>query len=139
MGGMLSNRSIPSSIVIPVLAYPDISEAIRWLHDAFGFTLRLRIGDHRAQLNAGPGGAVVLRAADDEIELRSSVLVRVEAVDAHCSQARQNGARILREPADHPYGERQYTAEDFAGHVWTFSQTIADVDPATWGGTPGEF
>jgi uncharacterized glyoxalase superfamily protein PhnB len=31
-------------------------------------------------------------------------------------------------------GERQYSAEDLGGHVWTFSQSIADVDPASWGG-----
>jgi uncharacterized glyoxalase superfamily protein PhnB len=37
-------------------------------------------------------------------------------------------------PADFPYGERQYTVQDPGGHIWTFSQTIADVDPAAWGG-----
>jgi hypothetical protein len=24
--------------------------------------------------------------------------------------------------------------QDPGGHIWTFSQTIADVDPAAWGG-----
>jgi hypothetical protein len=33
------------------------------------------------------------------------------------------------------YGERQYTAADPAGHQWTFSETLDDVDPASWGGT----
>lgn len=37
---------------------------------------------------------------------------------------------------DHPYGERQYVAEDPGGHRWTFSQSLVDVDPASWGGTP---
>jgi uncharacterized glyoxalase superfamily protein PhnB len=46
--------------------------------------------------------------------------------------------RILRPPTDYPYGERQYTVEDFAGHTWTFSQSIADVSPETWGGTSGQ-
>ncbi len=32
------------------------------------------------------------------------------------------------------YGERQYSAEDPAGHQWTFSETIADVAPEDWGG-----
>jgi uncharacterized glyoxalase superfamily protein PhnB len=32
------------------------------------------------------------------------------------------------------YGERQYSAEDPWGHRWTFSQTVADVDPRDWGG-----
>lgn len=37
-------------------------------------------------------------------------------------------------PTDFPYGERQYSAEDVGGHGWTFSQSIADVDPSIWGG-----
>jgi uncharacterized glyoxalase superfamily protein PhnB len=66
------------------------------------------------------------------------VLGRVEDVDAHHERARAAGARILATPADHPYGERQYSAEDPAGHRWTFSETIADVDPADWGGELGD-
>jgi uncharacterized glyoxalase superfamily protein PhnB len=62
-------------------------------------------------------------------------MVRVEDADRHCERAQQNGARILRPPTDYPFGERQYTAEDLGGHRWTFSQTIADVDPEEWGGT----
>jgi uncharacterized glyoxalase superfamily protein PhnB len=62
-------------------------------------------------------------------------IVRVADADRHHEQAKRSGARILQPPADHPYGERQYTAEDLGGHVWTFSQSIADVDPASWGGT----
>lgn len=131
---MLANRSIPRSTVIPELGYADIAAAIDWLRDAFGFTLRVRIGDHRAQMNVGDGaialtaGAVAPRA----------VLVRVEDADAHHVRAVAHGAQIVREPADHPYGERQYTAVDLGGHAWTFSQSIADVAPEEWGGTSGE-
>jgi hypothetical protein len=39
------------------------------------------------------------------------------------------GAPIVSSPADYPYGERQYTAEDLAGHRWTFTQAIADLAP----------
>ena len=34
------------------------------------------------------------------------------------------------EPTDYEYGERQYHAEDLAGHQWTFSQTIAEIGVA---------
>jgi len=63
------------------------------------------------------------------------VLVRVDDADRHDEQAKRSGARILQPPTDDPYGEREYSALDVAGHRWTFSQSIADVDPATWGGT----
>jgi uncharacterized glyoxalase superfamily protein PhnB len=133
---MLTNRSMPRASVIPELPYPNIGEAIDWLCAAFGFTLRIRIADHRAQLNYGDG-ALVLIEAGGEIGT-SAVMVRVDDARDHCERARQHGARIVREPADYPYGERQYNAIDLAGHHWTFSQSIADVDPTEWGGTPGE-
>jgi uncharacterized glyoxalase superfamily protein PhnB len=133
---MLSNRSMPGSVVIPELAYPDIGHAIDWLCNAFGFTLRIRMGDHRAQLNVGDGGAVVLIEPNADVSSRTAIMVRVEDVNAHYHRARRSDAKILREPTDYPYGERQYNVEDFAGHHWCFSQSIADVDPIEWGGTP---
>jgi uncharacterized glyoxalase superfamily protein PhnB len=135
------NRSIPPALVIPVLVYPDVREAVAWLTDAFGFAERLRIGEnHRSQLSFGDGGALIVADVRSERrpprrgEVTHSVVVRVEDAKAHCERAREHGARIVMEPTDFEYGERQYTAEDFAGHQWTFSETLADVDPADWGG-----
>jgi uncharacterized glyoxalase superfamily protein PhnB len=135
-----SNRSIPRSTVVPVLIYADVREAVAWLSDAFGFQERVRIGeDHRSQLSFGDGAVIVGDVRGDRRpprpgEATHSVLVRVEDARAHCEHARAHGARILMEPADFEYGERQYAAEDPAGHQWTFSQTLADVAPEEWGG-----
>ena len=134
---MLTNRSIPRSAVLPELAYPDIGEAIARLCETFGFTLRIRMGGHRAQLNVGDG-AVILIEPDRGVSKSCAVMVRVEDVDSHYQRARRSGVRILREPTDFPYGERQYNVEDFAGHHWCFTQSIADIDPREWGGTPAE-
>ena len=134
---MMVNRSIPRSTVIPEVPCPDIGQAIDWLCGTFGFTLRLRIANHRAHLHVSEG-AVALVEAHADMPWRSSVLVRLEDLDTHHEHARQSGARILRPPTDYPYGERQYTVEDFAGNRWTFSQSIADIDPTDWGGTPGQ-
>lgn len=60
--------------------------------------------------------------------------VRIEDAAMHCERARQHGAIILTEPQDHPYGERQYNAEDFFGHRWDFTETIADIGPEEWSG-----
>ena len=139
---MKPNRSIPAATVIPVLIYPDVRAAVAWLDAAFGFEERLRIGeDHRSQLRFGDGAVIVGDVRGDRRPPRSgevthSVMVRVENVRAHCERARREGARIVMEPTDFEYGERQYTAEDLAGHQWTFSETLADVAPETWGGTP---
>jgi uncharacterized glyoxalase superfamily protein PhnB len=135
------NRSIPSSVVIPVLIYPDVRDAVAWLTEAFGFVERVQIGEnHRSQLQFGEGGAVIVgdvrhdRRPPRPGEVTHSVTVRVDAVDGHCERARAHGARILMEPTDFEYGERQYTAEDPAGHQWTFSETLRDVAPEEWGG-----
>lgn len=131
---MLTNRSVPPCTVIPVLYYPDPRAAAEWLCNAFGFTVRLRVGEnHRVQMKFGDGCLIV---AEGKIaaEKSSYVMLRVDDAKSHCEHARQAGARITSEPVDHMYGERQYNAEDFAGHRWTFTQTLADVDPRDWGG-----
>ena len=138
---MRTNRSIPPSVVIPVLIYPDVREAVAWLCGAFGFVERVRIGEnHRSQLSVGEGAVIIGDVRGDRRpprrgEVTHSVMVHVEDADAHCQRARAAGARIVEEPADFPFGERQYTAEDPAGHRWTFSETRADVAPEEWGGT----
>jgi uncharacterized glyoxalase superfamily protein PhnB len=134
------NRSIPQATVIPVLIYPEVREAVEWLTRAFGFVERVRIGEnHRAQLAFGDGAVIVGDVRHDRIapragEVTHSVMVRVEDAHSHCAHAREHGARILMEPTDFEYGERQYSAQDPAGHQWTFSQTLADVAPEQWGG-----
>jgi uncharacterized glyoxalase superfamily protein PhnB len=133
---MLSNRSMPRCAVIPELAYADVTRAAAWLCDAFGFTVRLRIADHRVQLNVNGCALVVTERgrASGGVEAMQSVMVRVEDANAHHARAVQHGVEVLRPPTDYPYGERQYTVRDIGGHVWTFSESIADVDPADWGG-----
>ena len=130
---MRNNRSVPPCPVIPVLIYPDPGAAAEWLCAAFGFTVRLRIANHRIQMRAGDGCFTI--AEGNVTPNRSCIIqVRVEDARAHCERARQHGAIILDEPTDHMYGERQYNAQDFHGHFWDFTQTIADIEPESWGG-----
>jgi uncharacterized glyoxalase superfamily protein PhnB len=122
---------MPPGVIIPELPYEDVREAAAWLCHAFGFKERLRIGNHRCQLTFGQNSVVAIeRSAPGS----SSTLVHVDHVDRHYERAKQFGARIINPPTDYPFGERQYTAEDLGGHRWTFSQTIADIDPKNWGG-----
>ncbi len=138
---MKRNRSVPAAPVIPVLIYPDVRAAVDWLVRVFGFRERVAIGEnHRAQLSFGEdGGLIVGDVRHDRVPPRAgeathSVMVRVEDAHGHCERARAGGARILMEPTDFEYGERQYNAEDPWGHQWTFSETLADVAPEEWGG-----
>jgi uncharacterized glyoxalase superfamily protein PhnB len=127
---MLANRSMPSSTVIPQLPYDAVGPAAEWLERAFGFTTRLRIADHRIQMNVGDGHVVLVQGQG-----RMSVMVRVPDVDAHHAAASAAGSQIVSAPETFFYGERQYTAIDCGGHVWTFSQSVEDKAPEEWGGT----
>lgn len=131
---MRLNRSVPPCPVIPVLCYPDPAAAADWLAKAFGFTVRLRIANHRIQMRAGEG-CFTIREGDALPNQSCIVQVRIEDVPAHCKRARNAGAKILTEPVEHIYGERQYNAKDFYGHRWDFTETIRDVEPESWGGT----
>lgn len=133
------NRSIPDATFIPVRSYPDIDAAVAWLRDVLGARERLRIPGHRVQLAVGNGAMVV--AAWDPVAVPATggrppavLMVRVPDVRAAYDRALALGATGLTPPVDHPYGERQASVRDPAGHAWTLTQTIADVDPASWGG-----
>ncbi len=84
---MLANRSIPAATVIRVLAYRDVHEAAAWLCEAFGFSVRLRISDHRVQLNAGEG-AVTVR------EMRGSAAAQAPAPTGLRQHGRAFGATL---------------------------------------------
>jgi uncharacterized glyoxalase superfamily protein PhnB len=140
---MLISRTTGSASVVPELVYADVAEAVDWLCDAFGFTEIWRAGGHRARLAYGNG--VVILADEDPGYGRvtptadgarsCSVMVKVDDVQAHHDHARRRGAVILGPPADYSYGERQYSAQDLAGHRWTFTEARADLAPEDWGGT----
>jgi len=123
---------MPDCTIIPVMTYDSVPEAIDWLCKCFGFTERWRVGEHRAQISFEGGTIVVTKGEQSK---NQSLLVRVKHLDQHFTHSRLMGVPILQMPADFPYGERQYTAEDLNGYQWTFSQSIKDVAPEDWGGT----
>lgn len=131
-----ANRSMPAGPVIPVLHYEDVLHAADWLCNAFGFVERLRIADHRVQLETAEGGSLVVArtpmASPDVMHTAHAVMVRVADVDALHRRVVDAGARLVDAPVTHGYGERQFTVVDLGGHHWTFSQTVADVDPTDW-------
>ena len=123
--------------VIPLLTYEDIAGAHDFLVRAFGFASG---GIHRT-----PDGDVVhgeVRAGESAIWLHrvtaenaldspratdvanSGLVVMVDDVDRHYARARAEGARIDSEPADQPYGQREYGARDPEGHRWWFAAPI---------------
>jgi uncharacterized glyoxalase superfamily protein PhnB len=124
--------------IIPLLVYEDIAKAHDFLVDAFGF--------ESGGLQRTPDGAVVhgeVRAGNLVIWLHrvtpehnllapaslpaaaGGLVVHVDDVDTHFQRARTLGAHIESEPADQPYGQREYGVRDPGGHRWWFAQLLS--------------
>jgi uncharacterized glyoxalase superfamily protein PhnB len=139
---MVPNRSAPTAAIVPILVYEDVGKALEFLARAFGFKERLRAewggSLSHAQMDIGAGSIMLGKqggpfTAPSGDTVSQYAHVHVDNVDQHFAKAKSEGAAILKEPAEMPFGVRQYTAKDIGGHWWTFSQNIKDVDPAEWG------
>lgn len=130
-----TNRSIPSGTFVPALSYTqDVGTVVEWLVGAFGVTERFRAGEAHAQIAFGDGGCLISGLRSDlVIGNASHMTIRVPDLDAIYERAKAFGAEITMEPETFFYGERQFGARDLGGHLWYFSQTVEDVDPASWG------
>ena len=134
-------RKIPAhhSRVMPYLHYHDPSAALEFLTQAFGFSVRFAHRDEaglvrHAQVGVGDTSFMLgptqsqFRSAAASVlpALHASIWCYVEDADAHCERARAHGAKILRPPADQPYGVREYDALDCEGQEWYFCQPLDD-------------
>ena len=115
--------------VWPYLLYEDGEAAVEFITRAFGFrevdrTIGAAGGMH-VELEAPSGGRVYLGQPPEgyrnpaTVGRTSLVFVLVDGVDAHFERARDEGATILGELVDKPYG-RFYRAADLEGHRWMF-------------------
>ena len=131
------------------VVYKDAVAAIKWLCEAFGFEVRLKVeGDQgqieHSELTYGEGLIMVAQETADsprpwKRHMRSpksldgattqSLMFFVDDADAHCGHARAHGATIIEEPATHDYGadywsDRSYGALDPEGHLWWVTQRL---------------
>jgi uncharacterized glyoxalase superfamily protein PhnB len=121
--------------ITPYLLYEDVGAAVEWLGRAFGFRPRhplpagkvihaeMEFGDAVIMLGC-PGPQY--RNPKQLGAVTQNLYVRVDDVDEHFERAAGAGAVILERPADQPYGDRRYGAEDPEGHRWYFAQTIGN-------------
>ena len=83
----MKNRTMPSNIIIPVLHYINLDQAIDWLCKCFGFKQRWRVGNHRAELSYAGGTIAVTEMSDKskgDFNLQQhSILARVGNVNKH--------------------------------------------------------
>jgi len=143
---VLSNRSVPTDIVLPHVMYRNVEEAIAWLSKTFGFCEHYRYGDplSGAQMHLGRAWIMLKRAQPSENMPKElgygtqSLTIFVEKVRAHFERAKSAGAKILEDLHETIYGELQYASQDLDGHHWLFSWHARDLSPEEWGARVSE-
>lgn len=122
---------------IPGLVYADVAAACDFLTHVFGLEAgrvdrdAAGVAQH-AELTAGDG-VIWLHRVAPEYGLQSpqtagcdtaGLSVMVDDVDAHYRHAKDAGAVIVYEPADMPYGVREYGVRDSENRLWSFMTPI---------------
>ncbi|NUP05573.1 MAG: glyoxalase [Polyangiaceae bacterium] len=137
---MLTNRSAPHALVVPVLTVADVRAAVAWYADVFGFVEHVRIGEgHRAQLGLPSGAELIVAEVRPGRRVPSDgrshqILLKVEDAAATVARAVAKGALVIDELHDWEYGERQAAIDDVFNHQWVLTQTLVDTAPEQWGG-----
>lgn len=122
--------------VIPTMSYRDAKAAVEWLTRAFGFErhavyeadgvvvhAELSFGSGMVmigQVNDGAFARFMAQPGDIGGRETETVYIVVLDADAHYARAKAEGAEILLDISDKPYGGRDYTCRDPEGHIWTF-------------------
>lgn len=122
---------------ITLLVYEDIATAHEWLVRVFGLASGRVERDAQGRAVHGEvhggDGVIWMHQEEETAGLASprslgaataNVAVLVDDVDAHYRHAVKEGAAIVYEPVDQPYGYRVYSAHDLEGHLWSFMRPL---------------
>jgi uncharacterized glyoxalase superfamily protein PhnB len=140
----MTNRSVPTTTLIPHIVYRSYLDAATWLIRVFNFTEHFRYGDPISggmQLHLGDAHIMITgprpNAQSPAIlgACTQYLTIIVPDVEAHYQRTQQEQATIWEELHETVYGERQYGATDLDGHRWIFSQHAHDLSPTDWGAT----
>jgi uncharacterized glyoxalase superfamily protein PhnB len=129
--------------VFPMMAYENAAAAMDWLVRAFGFIERRRITNKQGRVVHGElevsGNTVMVASPTPDYQgprrhaerceqarqwlkvpwVIDGVLVFVDDIDTHFTQAQREGAAMLSEIENGGPG-RLYRAADLEGHRWMF-------------------
>jgi DNA-binding transcriptional MerR regulator/uncharacterized glyoxalase superfamily protein PhnB len=115
------------------LMYDDIDAAREYIVRVFGLTAgqvwksedgftefgEVRAGEQVIGLH--PAGGKRYRSPRSVENVTGVTVIQVDDVDAHYARTVAEGANIVCEPIDRPYGIREYGAEDAEGQIWWFT------------------
>ena len=111
--------------VAPILSVHDLERAVRFYADVLGFTEEFRVPGSYAGVKLD---AVTIHLSAD-VPVRKAagsghVYIFCDEVDSYCQSVASMGAKILCQPADEPYGMRDFVVEDPDGNYLVFGSEI---------------
>lgn len=110
---------------VPVLTVADIKAATAHYRDALGFATEFEYGEPPFYAGVKRDGQLLFLNHTSNAELPpggGSVTFFVEDVDGLHREFAGRGARIIKAPADYPYGMRDFDLYDLDGNRLTFGQ-----------------
>lgn len=137
------SETFTASRFMPALRYRDLSAAIDWLCEAFGFEkhdvvtavdgtiqrARLKFGREMILLlpvrNSDP---LISRPAEEIGYERQSCYFIIDDPDEHCRHAKHAGAEVI-EMMEYDDGGRGYSCRDLEGHMWNFVTYDSSLPP----------
>jgi len=124
------------------LRVKDAARAIEFYQRAFGAREKFRLAEPSGRIGHAEldfdGATLMLSDEFPEYDIRGpqtigatsfTIHLHVDDADAVIERAVALGAKLLREPQDHFYGERSGTVRDPFGHEWNIGHHLEDVSP----------
>ena len=136
---------IATATIVPYLCVHDGEAALRFYADAYGASEVMRVEGDDGRLGHAEFviGGTSFYLSDEYPEMgvvspqtlggtAVALHLTVTDVDSVFARAVEAGATPVTEPADQPHGSRHGTLLDPFGHRWMLSQTLEDLDVATY-------
>jgi uncharacterized glyoxalase superfamily protein PhnB len=128
--------------VFAYLRAQSAEEAIAFYKEAFGVTEKFRLVEPsgrigHAELQFGDATVMIsdpfpefdIHAPAPDARSTFVLHLHVDDADAMIAAAVERGARLVRAPQDHFYGERSGTIRDPFGYDWLIGHSIEAVEP----------
>jgi len=116
----------------PVFVVADVLASVAHYRDVLGFHTELTYGEPVSYAGVERDGVVIhLQAANATARPagQSAMNVFVTDADRLYRELRGNGAQVLNEPADRPYGMRDFTVRDVDGNQLCFGMESPTSPP----------
>jgi catechol 2,3-dioxygenase-like lactoylglutathione lyase family enzyme len=108
----------------PILAVPDVREAVDFYTKRLGFWLAFAEGDPPTFAGVNLGRVQVFLEHGTPSPQGCSVYFVVSDADKLHRFHRSRGVTVLESPADRPYSLRDYTVQDACGYRLTFGHRL---------------